>query len=108
MRKALRVSGRILLGIVALVLLVIVVAYPVSAMKLRKRFDIKGTMVAVPTDSATIARGRTMAVVLGCSGCHRATLAGQVMIDAFPFARLAAVNLTAGKGGIGATYTDAD
>jgi mono/diheme cytochrome c family protein len=108
MRKTIRIIAQVLLGIVALLLMVIAASYPISAMKLGKRYDIKSTFVAVPADSVTLARGRTMAVLRGCTGCHTESLAGQVMIDGFPFARLAAVNLTRGKGGIGATYSDAD
>jgi mono/diheme cytochrome c family protein len=108
MRKALRITVRILLGLVALIVLIIGISYPVSAMKLRKRFTVPPTALTIPSDSASIARGHTMAVLYGCTGCHTGNLAGQVMIDDFPFARLAAVNLTRGKGGIGATYSDAD
>jgi cytochrome c553 len=108
MRKPLRIAGRILAGLLALVLLVVVVSYAVSGSRLKKRYDVADAKLVIPTDSASVARGRVYATLSGCTGCHTSTLGGQVMINSFPFAKLAAPNLTRGKGGIGATYSDAD
>jgi cytochrome c553 len=108
MRKPLRIAGRILAGLLALVLLVVAVSYVVSGSRLKKQYAVSGANLAIPTDSASLARGRVYATLSGCTGCHTSSLGGQVMIDGFPFARLAAPNLTRGKGGIGATYSDAD
>jgi cytochrome c553 len=108
MRKPLRIAGRILLGLLALILLVVLVSSTVSAARLRKRYEVPATSLTVPTDSASLARGQVVATLTGCTSCHTSTLGGQVMIDGFPFARLAAPNITRGKGGIAATYTDAD
>lgn len=108
MRKALRIIGIVLLGLVALIVLVVVVGYAVSTMKLRKRYAITPARIVVPTDSASLARGHALAALSGCTGCHGATLGGQTMIDQFPVARLAAPNLTRGRGGVAAAYTGAD
>jgi cytochrome c553 len=108
MRKGSRIALRILGGLVGLVVLIVLVSYVVSAARLRKHYDVPVSSITVPSDSASLARGKTLATLYGCTGCHAATLGGQVMIDGFPFARLAAPNLTRGKGGVGATYTDAD
>jgi cytochrome c553 len=108
MRKALRIIGKVLLGLVALIVLVVIVGYAVSAMKLRKRYAIAPARLVVPDDPASLARGQAFAALSGCTGCHSATLGGQMMIDQFPVARLAAPNLTRGRGGVGAAYTDAD
>ena len=108
MSKPLRIVGRILGGLVALILLVVVVSYAVSASRLEKHYEVAAANIAVPTDSASIARGHVLATLNGCTSCHGSTLGGRVMIDQFPFARLPAPNLTRGAGGIGATYTDAD
>jgi mono/diheme cytochrome c family protein len=107
MRKALRIAGKVLLGLVALLVLAIVFSYPVSALRLRKRYAI-APAAAFQAGPDAVARGRTLSVLYGCTGCHEANLAGQVMIDAFPFARLASANLTRGRGGVGRTYTHAD
>jgi cytochrome c553 len=108
MRKPMRIAGRILVGLLALILLVVLVSSTVSASRLRKRYDVPAATLTIPTDSASIARGRVVATLSGCTGCHTGTLGGQVMIDRFPMARLAASNLTRGKGGIGSSYSDAD
>ena len=108
LRKALRITGRILAGLVALILVVVLVSYGVSAWRLKRQYQVPVSNIVAPTDSASIARGRALATIVGCTGCHTSTLGGQVMIDGFPFARLAAPNLTRGQGGVGATYTDAD
>jgi cytochrome c553 len=108
MRKPVRIALRIVGGLVGLVLLVVLGASAVSAMRLRKHYDVAGKTVPLPTDSASLARGRSLATLYGCTGCHTPTLAGQQLIDAFPFAKLATSNLTRGVGGIAATYSDAD
>src|SRR5215211_9454605 len=108
MRKGTRIALRILGGLVGLVLLVVLVSYVVSGMRLRKHYAVAGKAVPVPTDSASRARGKVIATLYGCTGCHTPSLAGTTMIDGFPFARLASANLTRGEGGIGATYKDED
>ena len=40
--------------------------------------------------------------------CHGDNLAGDTLVDDFAFARIAASNLTSGRGGIGGTYSDID
>jgi cytochrome c553 len=56
-----------------------------------------------------IARGRHLveAITL-CRGCHGDNLAGDVLVDLPVMATIYASNLTAGRGGIAATYSDAD
>ena len=108
MRKGTRIALRILGGLVGLVLLVVLVTYVVSGVRLRKHYDVVGKAVPVPTDSASLARGKALATLYGCTGCHTPDLGGQQMIDGFPFAKLASSNLTRGEGGIGGRYADAD
>jgi mono/diheme cytochrome c family protein len=108
MRKPVRIALRIVGGLLGLVLLVVLVTSVVSGVRLRKHYDVAGRAVAIPSDSASLARGKVLATLYGCTGCHTPNLAGMQMIDGFPFAKLASSNLTRGAGGIGATYTDAD
>ena len=108
MRKPVRIASRILGGLVGLILLVVLVSYAVSESRLRKHYDVAGKSLSIPTDSASKARGKVLATLYGCTGCHTPTLAGMVMIDQFPFARLASSNITSGAGGVGGEYTDAD
>ncbi len=106
--KAVRILGKVLLGLVALIVAVIGVSYIVSSAKARKIHDVPARSVVVPTDSASIARGEVLATLNGCNGCHMGNLGGRLMIDAFPFAKVPAPNLTSGAGGVVAGYTEAD
>jgi len=108
MRKGVRITLRIVGGLIGLVLVVVLGASVVSAMRLKKHYDVAGTVVPHRTDSASLARGKALATLYGCTGCHTPNLGGQQLIDAFPMAKLATSNLTRGEGGIAGTYTDAD
>jgi mono/diheme cytochrome c family protein len=63
--------------------------------------------VAIPTDAASIERGKHLATLL-CSDCHGANLAGTDFFSDPGLGAMHAKNLTSGKGGVGASYTDAD
>lgn len=96
-------------GLVALVVLLLGVVYAVSSARLSKRYEIATPPVAIPADSATIARGEHLARArLGCAACHAANLAGGPVVESGMFGHFIAPNLTRGAGGIGAQYTDID
>jgi cytochrome c553 len=54
----------------------------------------------------TLARGKRLVTIRGCTDCHGEDLGGGVFADDLPVFRLSATNLT--PGGIGAEYTDQD
>lgn len=64
--------------------------------------------VAIPTDTASIARGRHVAEAFGCAECHGVGLGGKAFPTPGFLVSMAAPNLTRGQGGIGATYTAED
>jgi len=76
--------------------------------QLDKVYTLTSESLEIPTDSASLANGERLGIVLGCNDCHGANLAGQVFIDALPFAYLPATNLTTGEGGVGAAYSAAN
>lgn len=108
MRKPVRITLQIVGGLIGLVLVVILGASVVSGMRLKKHYDVPGKTVPLPSDSASLERGKALATLYGCTGCHSANLGGQQLIDAFPMAKLATSNLTRGEGGVAAAYSDAD
>jgi mono/diheme cytochrome c family protein len=108
MRKPVRITLQIVGGLLGLVLVVVLGASVVSGMRLGKHYDVTGKAVPLPTDSASLVRGKALATLYGCTGCHTPNLGGQQLIDAFPFAKLATSNLTRGEGGIAGRYGDAD
>jgi mono/diheme cytochrome c family protein len=103
---------RIVLTIVGALLAIVVIAgatvYFAGGRALARTFDIPTESFTAPTDSASIAAGERLAQLYGCRDCHVADLGGQVLIQSGAFGIVPAPNLTAGQGGVGATYSDTD
>ncbi|MGH7726921.1 MAG: c-type cytochrome [Candidatus Eiseniibacteriota bacterium] len=73
----------------------------------KRTYDLATAAPAIPSDSASIERGKHMAhAIAACAFCHGANLAGQVYMDEQPIARLVPANLTGGRGGVAASMTD--
>lgn len=109
MNRWLRRAGYLAGGIVALLLVTAAGVYGVSEVRYRKHYDVAEAPVAVPTDSAAIARGEHLAnSFAACADCHGANLGGKVVFDDPPIGRVYALNLTSGKGGVGGTLSDVD
>jgi cytochrome c553 len=110
MKKALRIAGCVLAGLLVLVVASASALYGWSSWRLRRHYEVAVTAVTVPSDAASIERGRHVANnVALCSHCHGADFGGSSFFDGGAMvARLPAPNLTRGSGGIGAAYTDAD
>lgn len=108
MKKILKWLGIALAVIAGLLALAAIGIYLVSNSKINKTYDIKVEAIAVPGDSAAVARGAHIAETRVCYDCHGPDLAGQIFMDAPPMGTIYASNLTSGKGGIGDAYSDAD
>jgi cytochrome c553 len=94
-----------LAGVVALAAVFVVTA---SNAKLAKAVAVTPKPVAIPTDAAALARGKHLAQTRGCNDCHGADYAGNKVIEDGAMGRLHAPNLTRGRGGRIAEFTDAD
>lgn len=93
---------------VGVVVLAATGVFLVSTFRLGRTFAVTPPAVAIPTDAASVERGRHLAVALNkCADCHGANLGGKVFVDAPPFL-IVGPNLTRGQGGIGGQLTDAD
>lgn len=104
----LRRLGWLLGGVLALVMAAVAAVYLVTTVRMSKRYDVAAAPIAVPRDSAGLARGRHLAgAIAKCVACHGEDFGGAVMADDWPFGRLVASNLTSGKGGVGPRYDDA-
>ena len=107
-----RIARRASIGFGAAVGLVAAAAgsgWAVSTHKLAEKHPLPAVSLAVPSDSATLARGAHLVnVVAKCGGCHGAGLAGKLFIDGGPLGVVYSANLTRGRGGVGRDYTDAD
>lgn len=83
--------------------------YLTTQRRIDGKFQVTGHPLSIPTDSLAIARGQHLATAIAkCTDCHLADLAGGVFIDVPPVARLYAINLTRGKGGVGGQLSDLD
>ena len=96
------------LGIVVVLALVAVgVMYFRGQSRFNQTYAVQVENVAVPSDAASLERGKHLVTLL-CSGCHGENLAGTAFFNDPGLGTIHAKNLTSGKGGIGASYTDAD
>lgn len=108
MRRWLKRIGIGLLSLVLLIVIAIGVAYALVGRKLARKYPTDVAAVAIPTDPASIERGRHLAVAVNkCASCHGDNYGGKKMEDG-PIGRLYAANLTSGSGGVASGYTDAD
>jgi cytochrome c553 len=98
-----------IVGVIALLLLVVTGLNVIPGSPLDTQFDIQPETIAVPTDPAAVAHGQYLAESIGvCVVCHGENLAGRQMVDSPVLGSIHTPNLTAGAGGVGATYSDAD
>lgn len=108
MPRWLRWIGRAVAGLFLLIVLAVAAVYAITSRDLGRAYDFPDSEVRAATDSASLARGRHLVeAVTKCQVCHGADLGGKLWIDEPAFGRLAGVNLTSGRGGIG-DFTDAE
>jgi mono/diheme cytochrome c family protein len=110
MARAFKIIRKILFGLVVLFVTAIAGLYGASEWMLRARYDVRPQAVVIPTDASSLERGRHLTEnVMHCAGCHGDDLGGKVFFDAgMLVARIPAPNLTRGRGGIAASYSEAD
>ncbi len=109
MKRVLKWIGIVLAGLVGFVLLTAVILHFVGLSRLNNAPEVAAKPVAVPTDATAVARGEHLVnLVSSCGMCHGENLGGQVFFDGEVGSYVFAANLTAGAGGVGATFSDAD
>jgi cytochrome c553 len=108
-RSILRWTGRAIAAVGLLVLIGAGAVYVASERKLRAQYDTSAPPVTVPTDSASLARGEHLVRnITNCALCHGDDLGGAVYMSSPAIGTMAGPNLTRGRGGVGAEYTDMD
>jgi len=107
-------------GLLGIFIVLLVVLFFVGSRKVDRTYDVQIASVAVPTDAASIARGKHYVEAIGvCQVCHGQDLAGPVVdkckdepCTGFSndpiFGKMMPNNLTSGLGGTGGDFTDAD
>jgi cytochrome c553 len=109
MKRLLRIVGWIAAVLLLVAGALVGYIYAVSGARISKVYTVSVLPLTIPTDAASIARGKYLVEnVSQCTDCHGPDLGGKVMEDNFAMGRLYAANLTRGRGGIGARYTDQD
>ncbi len=90
--------GKVLLGIVGLVVLAVGVLFALSSRAVGKKYAVTAHPVAVPTDSASLARGAHLVeAVVACRDCHGENLGGGALAMG-PVGTFVGPNLTSGTG----------
>lgn len=107
MKTFIRWTGRVLAGVLVLILVVAGAVYGMSERKLHRRFQVAAHPLAVSTrGAALVEQGHRLVQARGCADCHGENLTGRTIIDDPAVGRLAGPNLTGG--GRGAALVDSD
>jgi mono/diheme cytochrome c family protein len=108
MKRFMKWFVRIAAGLVILVILATGAVFALSEVRLTRTYQVPAETVVIPHDPASIARGQHVAIISGCVDCHGSNLAGRVFFESPMIGRFVASNLTAGKGGVGGSFTNQD
>lgn len=109
MTTLLTFARRTFVALLVLVVGLVAYVYVRSEWRLKTSYDKKLTTIVIPTDSATVARGDHLYhATVSCALCHGDDGGGKMFEDVPRLLTVAGPNLTRGKGGKGATFTDAD
>ena len=104
-----RYVKRAIFTLLALLMVGAGVLYGLAQRQLGKPYELIRRWVELPSDSAAIARGAHLAGAIGkCGECHGDDLGGKIVVDDPMLGRLSGPNLTRGRGGVGASRSDAD
>src|SRR2546430_5438971 len=108
-KQSLRLISLAFAGIAGLALTAGVVSSVVANRRINRQHAGAVVVPVLHSDSAVIRRGRHLALaVAGCVDCHGYDFGGAVLGDTPLLGRLVADNITSGRGGVVAGYTDAD
>ena len=96
MKKALKISGLVVVALLVVAGGFIGLQYSAGASALEVVYEAPLVEVTVPTDEASLAEGQRLVVARGCTECHGADLGGKA-IDMGPMGVLWGPNLTNSK-----------
>ena len=109
MARLRRTLSIVLLALIAVLLVGTGIVYARSESMLHRRYVVPQQPIAIPSDSASVARGAHLVNAVGtCATCHGQDLGGRIYADMGPIGLVAGPNLTPGRGGRGAVFEDED
>ncbi|MCB0083617.1 MAG: hypothetical protein KDE47_21910, partial [Caldilineaceae bacterium] len=96
-------------GFSLLLITLLIVASFLAISRIKQQYVVDIPPVSIFVDDETLAHGKhVVSAISGCLECHGKDLGGKAFLDMPLVGTVYATNLTAGKGGIGAYYTDED
>ncbi len=105
MKKVLKWIGIVLGSLIGLILLAGIVMVMIGNSRLNKTYDFPPSNITIPTDAASIERGKHRVEAL-CQGCHGPDLGGiNQWFNAGPIGTVDSANLTSGEGGFASEAT---
>lgn len=107
MKKPFKWFGIMLGALLGLVIVVAVILYASTAMRLNKTYAIQPETITIPKDAATLERGKRLAAMY-CAGCHGDDYGGTAFFNTPALGTINALNLTPGRGGAGSEFSDAN
>ena len=103
-----RFLKRALIAFVVVFVLLAGFVFVRSELALRSTWMIAEAPLAVPSDADAVARGEHLSITRGCSNCHKKDLGGGTVMDAPAIGRMAAPNLTRGRGSVTVDFKPED
>jgi len=107
-KKIFKITGIVLGGIVGLVAIAYLVIYVNMSMRIATAYDVSPENIHVSYDSASIALGARLVGTRACNDCHGADFGGRVIFEDGLIGTIASRNITHGKGGLPAHFTERD
>jgi mono/diheme cytochrome c family protein len=109
MPRSLKYGLILIAALLALLVLAVSFVNRSVAARLSQVYEVPLEPIVVPSDSAALERGRHLvSTIFFCQECHGEDFAGKVQFDDPLSGTAAAMNLTAGAGGIGGELKDTD
>src|SRR5688500_4446788 len=107
MRRLFKWIG-VLVGVIAVAIVgLIAYVYVASRSVMTRTYVVAVPQVPIPSDPASIARGQYLAEKVAlCTDCRGPDLGGKVVEDNAALGRLVGANLTRGRGGLPADFSD--
>lgn len=104
MKRAIRIMGIALAGVVVLILLATTAIFARAEWLMRRTYEVPTIAFEAPRDAASVAAGERLARIRGCLGCHGRDLEGGLLFEEKWVGKVIAADLTR----VAATHSDAE
>jgi mono/diheme cytochrome c family protein len=104
MKKIFKWIGVVVGSLVGVIALIAAALFLIGSSRLNKTYDIPADNIVIPTDAASLERGKHLNETL-CTHCHAPDLSGKTWFSFPPAGKVDSANLTSGEGGIGQEFT---